>query len=267
MHQNTCCQVFSHKNDLAVCFPFDIISIDNIGDSLLSFIHDYEAPEHLTFDGFSSQVGKHTKFNKTLRKYAIDFHVLSPRRPNENPSEGTICEIKRRFYRIFHRLQVPRRLWDYLIIWICETACLSISSSKYATGRTPLEMLTGETPDISEYLDFGFYEWFLFRSSTGLGEPSIGRWLGVSHKIGQLMSYWILPISGKPISCVTVQRLTNVEKELDEYKKLMHDYDDDIAKALNVKDDKIQYPLNPQIGIECQPMRTTLYFERNSKLL
>ena len=103
-------------------------------------------------------------------------------------------------------------------------------------------MLTGETPDISEYLDFGFYDWVLFRSNAGLGEPSIGRWLGVSHIIGQLMSYWILPISGKPISCVTVQRLTNVEKELDEYKKLMHDYDDDIAKALNVKDDKIQYP-------------------------
>ena len=242
LHQNTCCQVYSHKNGLVVCFPFDTSSGDNIGDSLLSFIHDYGSPEHLTFDGFSSQVGKNTRFHQALRKYGIMFHVSSPRRPNENPAEGTIRQIKRRFYRILHRLQVPRRLWDYLIIWICETACLSVSSSKYAAGRTPLEMLTGETPDISEYLDFGFYDWVLYRSNAGLGELSIGRWIGVSHKIGQLMSYWILPISGKPISCVTVQRLTNAEKTMDEYKNLMKKYDETIAKVLEIKDDEVLYP-------------------------
>ena len=86
------------------------------------------------------------------------------------------------------RLNIPKRLWDYLIIWICETFNLSVSSSHYANGRTPIEIITGETPDISEYLDFGFYNWVTFRSNAGLGEVSIGPWIGVSHKVGQLMS-------------------------------------------------------------------------------
>ena len=53
-------------------------------------------------------------------------------------------------------------------------------------------MISGETSDISEYLDFGFYDWVSYRSNAGLGELEISRWLGVSHKIGQLISYWIL---------------------------------------------------------------------------
>ena len=116
LHQNTCCQVYSHKNGLAVCCPFPRATGENLGNRLLSFVHDFGSPEHLTFDGFPSQVGRHTKFFKALLKYAIDYHVSFPRRPNENPSEGTIREIKRRFYRILFRSQVPRRLWDYLIV-------------------------------------------------------------------------------------------------------------------------------------------------------
>ena len=28
-----------------------------------------------------------------------------------------------------------------------------------------------------------------------MGKPEIGKLLGVSHEVGQLMSYWILPVS------------------------------------------------------------------------
>ena len=41
-------------------------------------------------------------------------------------------------------------------------------------GRTPLEYIRGKTPDISEYLDFNFYDWVTYRKSAGLVELSIG---------------------------------------------------------------------------------------------
>jgi hypothetical protein len=56
-------------------------------------------------------------------------------------------------------------------------------------GRTPLEQVTGETPDISEYLGFSFYDWVWYRDNAGVGDNMFGRWLGVSHHIGNLMSY------------------------------------------------------------------------------
>ena len=38
------------------------------------------------------------------------------------------------------------------------------------------------------------------------------------------MSYWILPKSGEPISCVTVQRLTNLQQQTDRYRELMEEF-------------------------------------------
>jgi hypothetical protein len=90
--------------------------------------------------------------------------------------------------------KVPVHLWDYGINWVCETENMCTNLSRYADGRTPLEIITGDTPDISEYTDFGFYNWVTFRSNDGLSEVELGRWLGVPHRVGRLMSYWIWPI-------------------------------------------------------------------------
>jgi hypothetical protein len=72
-------------------------------------------------------------------------------------------------------------------------------------GRIPMEEITGEIPDISEYLDFGFYDWIWYKDNAGIGENKIGRWLSIAHCIGNLMSYWILTPTGHVISCTTVQ--------------------------------------------------------------
>ena len=231
---NSCAQVYTHKIGFAACYPLPAAKGDPVGHTLSDFVHDFGAPQHLTFDGAQVQVGKHTLFQKYLRQFRIDHHVSGPRRPNENPAEGSIREIKRRWYRVMHRKKVPKRLWDYLLVWICETGNLSVSSSKYAHGRTSLEIITGETPDISEYLDFGFYDWVMYWANAGLDEAAIGRWLGVSHKVGQLMSYWILTVSGVIISCATVQRLTNAEMETAEYKESMLEFNKHLHERLDV---------------------------------
>ena len=69
-------------------------------------------------------------------------------------------------------------------------------------------IFTGETQDVSKYLDFVFYDWVIFRTNAGLGRTEIVIWLGVSHKVGQLISYCILLESSIPIPCTTVKILT-----------------------------------------------------------
>ena len=140
--------------------------------------------------------------------------MTSPRRPEQNPSEQVIRELKGRWYRMQAKLNIPDRLWDFGMSYVAETSNVLIAtSSRYSKGRTPLEIITGETPDITEYMDFGSYDWITFRSNGELGKPELGRWLGVSHRVGQLMSYWLLPKSGIPLSCSIVQRLTQLEKK------------------------------------------------------
>ena len=55
------------------------------------------------------------------------------------------------------------------------------------------EKVIGETPDISEYLDYGFYDWvYYWDQPKDIENPKIGRWLGVSHRIGSALCYFIL---------------------------------------------------------------------------
>ena len=233
INQNTCAQIYSHKNGFAAVYPLENATGDSIGQSLATFSNDFGIPEHLTFDGAMAQVGKNTLFMKNIRKYQCRYHVSSPRRPNENPAEAGIRALKLRWYRIMHKKEVPRRLWDFGLVWIAETGNLISTSSRYSDNRTPIEIITGDTPDISEYMDFGFYDWVTYRPNAGLGENSLGRWLGVSHKVGQLLSYWILTVSGRVISCTTVQRLSESEQATDDWIERMKNYDAKVKEQIN----------------------------------
>ena len=177
---------------------------------------------------------------KTVRNYDTQYHISSPRRPNEKPAEGSIGKLKKRWHQIILRNKAPERWWDYGLVWISETGNLPVSSSRYASGRTPLEYTTGETPDISEYLDFKFYDWVTYRPDEGLGELYIGRWLCVAHKVRHAMSYWILPVSGIVILRTTVQRLTISYKAIDEWKSRMIDYDTKIYERLDVNNSDLK---------------------------
>lgn len=79
----------------------------------------------------------------------------------------------------------------------------------------------------------------LLRPNAGLGENLVGRWLGVSQRVGQLMSYWILPVSGIPISCMTVQRMTNLEKQTDENIARMADFEAAIKPKIKMNLDTV----------------------------
>ena len=232
---NVAAQVYSNKNGFSKVYFMSNANDENISNTLKGFVNDFGAPERLTYDGASVQTGRKTLFQKILRKHDIKHHISAPYRPNENPAEGTIRDLKRQWYRLKSKKNVPDRLWDYGLEYICETRNLTVNSSKYSEGRVPLERITGETPDISEYLDFGFYDWVNYRTNAGLGEPEVGRWLGVSHRVGQLMSYWILPKSGIPISCSTVQRLTNLDRQTDVYKKRMNEFEEQVKRRWDVE--------------------------------
>ena len=125
---------------------------------------------------------------------------------------------------------LPLGLWHSVA---CEVMQQTASTSGHLKARTPLEQLTGETPDISEYLDFSFYDLCWYNDNAGLGETKLGWWLGVSHHVGSLMSYWILTIEGIVISPTTVSCVTNLELQEDLNKSRISDFDAAIKDRLN----------------------------------
>ena len=71
--------------------------------------------------------------------------------------------------------QISVDIWDTLCIQYHE---ITASFEADLQGRTPLEAMTGETPEISQYLYSAFYELVRFKEYTGIGETKIGIFSG-----------------------------------------------------------------------------------------
>ena len=109
LHQSVGSQLFTHKCGFKAPYYCTKVNGDQVEEALTDFIHEYGAPEHLTFDGASVQTGPRTRFREVLKKGQIDYHVSQPRRPNENPSEQAIKEVKKQWYRLQSKTGAPDR--------------------------------------------------------------------------------------------------------------------------------------------------------------
>jgi hypothetical protein len=228
-------QVFSNGAYFAEIYP--MASKKDAGQALKTFVLELGVPAELTIDGSMEQTKPGTEFSKCCRRNDIKVTRTEPERPNQNPAEGVIREVRRRWFRTMIRKRVPRKLWDYGVRWTTQIMQRTSTQAGGLRGCCPLEAVTGETVDISEYLDFGFYDHVSYKENAGLGVTAIGRWLGVSHRVGGLMSYWVLTQTGSVISRTTVQRVTNLEKETDEMRASINEFDTEISRRFKEEED------------------------------
>ena len=128
-------------------------------DALRMFINNIGVPGNLTVDGSKEQNGKNTKYTKQIRKHDIQLHVIELERHSQNPGESVIRELRRKWFRVMVRKRVRKKFWDYGVRWVAETMQRTLTKAGGLEGRCLIERVSGETTDISEYLDFGFYDW------------------------------------------------------------------------------------------------------------
>jgi hypothetical protein len=101
--------------------------------------------------------------------------------------------------------------------------------------RPGLEQITGDSIDISEWLDFNFYDYVWYWDKPHLDilkeNPKIGCWLGVPHRVGSDMCCWVINENGNVLSQMTVQHVTQDDIKTDEMKARLEEFD----KKLNMR--------------------------------
>ena len=93
----------------------------------------------------------------------------------------------------------------------------------------------GITPDISEYVEFDFYDfcWYWDTPQSFPHEKKhLGRWLGIAHRVGQAMVYYAMNTNGKFIARSTVTPVDKADHDITSVKQRMVDLDHTIAKGL-----------------------------------
>jgi hypothetical protein len=129
---------------------------------------------------------------------------------------------------------VPRRLWDYGLVYESE---IMSRMARGPEGRTGMEEITGDSPDISEWLDFDFYDlvWYWHAPHLPLTEdnPRLGRWLGVAHRVGSDMCYWVINENGDVLARTTVQHVPEIDLRTELVRKKAEDFENSLKNRLD----------------------------------
>ena len=88
-------------------------------------------------------------------------------------------------------------MWNFHIVWEAQI----YSRTVHRNHNTPLEALTDDTVDISEWKEFEFYDLVLYWDDRdNETRQSIGRWFGPSHHIGSVGTEFSCTIRSDPLS-------------------------------------------------------------------
>jgi len=191
---NTMAQLFT--NDCKFLRVFLMRKKSEAANALLEFIQDMGIPASMHCDGaLELQYGK---WKEICQDYGIRQTCTEPKSPWQNRAEVNIREVKTYIQRLMDRTNTPKQLWDYCACYAAEIMSLTSNDLYVLHGRTPYEMVTGNTPDISEHVDFGWYDLVYYYDEAAFPNPKthMARWLGVAHRVGQALCYWLLTQTG-----------------------------------------------------------------------
>ena len=116
--------------------------------------------------------------------------------------------------------------------------------------------MTGITPDISEWCNFEFYDLVWYRPHGKLNEgqkAELALWIGVLHRVGSNLCYWILPKSGIVQSHKTVQHVTAEDYADKLIKARIEEFQQSIKERINDENHYIAVDNDGKLYLDDEP--------------
>ena len=111
------------------------------------------APAEIDSDSPPMLIGRNSNFAKKCWFLSIKQNVYKPETQQQNDFDGETRLFKCCWKNSMATNNSANRVWDYVLVY--EAGILSIIA-RGQDGVPGLEKLTGDTVDITEYLDFAF---------------------------------------------------------------------------------------------------------------
>ncbi len=210
MNQNACGQIFINK--AGFCYFVPMKREAEASDALLEFILHVDIPSALHIDGSKTQTLGNWK--ALVKQHHIKTTETEPNSPWQNRAEAGIRELKRHVSRLMRKTNSPLSLWDYccnLVARIKNLAANNLDGASFPNDKKKL-----------------------------------GRWLGVSHRVGQAMCFWILTENVTVISRISVQAVSHDELNTTVIRDKLYDLDQRIENKIgnNVLNINLPLPVN-----------------------
>ena len=222
---NTCFQLFVSAEGFVAGEP--LTTKADAWQALNNLCRNYGVPRLLISDNAKEEtLGD---WRRVIKHHLIKQRMTEPHSGWQNRCEDEIREVRKHYARIMALHRCPEAFWDFCMEYVIAVRQFLVRRA--AGDRPPLETITGETPDTSEFMDFDFYQWIKYRDSTMDKDSPIklGRWLGVAHDVGTPLTYWVLKDNGQVIARSTVRPLLDDEIG-DEVERTQRDEFDKMVK-------------------------------------
>ena len=193
-----CAQFFVGRESL-VCDIYGMKSEKQFVNTLEDNIRKRGAMSKLISDRAQSEISNKAK--DLLRALFIDEWQSEPHHQHQNYAERRYNTIKSKTNIILNRTGAPAYCWLLCLAYVCFI--LNHVATESLQWKTPMQMLTGETSDISIITNFVFYEKVYYsRVHTSFPSQSteeIGYFVGFGESVGDAMTFKVLTSDTKKI--------------------------------------------------------------------
>lgn len=175
------------------------------------------------------------QFRKKAREAGCGIRTTEPYSAWSNRAEGTIRDLKQGSGRKMVKTCSPKRLWDDCLELEAMIQSHSYHNIYKLNGEVPETVMTGQTADISQFAEHGWYDWIMFRD-TAVSFPEdkwvLGKYLGPSFDVGPAMCAKLLKANGNYAHRSTYRSLTRDEMEDPQVLESMREFKASVHAAL-----------------------------------
>ena len=147
-------QLYTNDMDFTMFYPMQ--QKGQAANTLIKFMQDIGIPAGLHSD--NAKELSQGRMADLAWESCIPITQSKPHSPWQVRAELCMREIKKAVRHTMLRTGPPKQLWDYCTIYQCKLRNLIAHPHFSLNGCTPYEVTIGRTPDISEYLDFAWYD-------------------------------------------------------------------------------------------------------------
>jgi hypothetical protein len=163
---------------------------------MYEFARDFGCPDTFASD-FANNLAKSDKWKRFTRVTMTKIHASESGKQNSNHVERAWQDLQKHGRYTAKTHGVPKQHRYAMFQHLCD--CHNHTALSSLNWRTPLETLSGDTPDISVFRYY-FWEMCWYKEATNVPQKQTrwvkGRFIGIAWTTGDTMCFRVVPEAG-----------------------------------------------------------------------
>ena len=213
-------QLFANRGNYVRAYPME--RKGQAHEALNKFFLEVGLPGSLLTDG-AKELTK-SAWGKSCTKNKVPQRTTEPHCPWQNFAEPNGGAIKRVVRHLLRKTNTPVRLWDYCWEYYCGLKRMTVTNNIHLEGMTPHQKIHGSPPNITEYIQYSWFEWIWYADMDSGDDEDLGRWLGPAFHAGVGHTSYILKRNGQVITRSSLRSMKEGEMDSPATKRRCEDF-------------------------------------------